>query len=459
MENLSVVQLMNGDVDTSLKDISRTVLLLQSEIANALAGISQMVKMKYSECVPTLCATTALLEKLRATNKNLKQVEKSLSDIVGSFQEDINEEDKAIFTRAEELKECLKKLSLIEQIEEDLSALWCSNVKETPLSYAKFVAAVKLHLSNLYEGHGDIDETVAEKILPLLKQEYITHNENAIHELNVYWDSVFSFSNQSDEFVMKIISENKQEFEERLQAMNVLGSLDGRLTKLSRSILNNFCFRIIHDPNISLSFNPTVGLTRAASQYIVKTISTPSNHSRIQIPDMENVFDLLTKFFTALFVDLGAVKVSDTHFINMLCAKMSDDFMSALLQDCIAKNISVDCDNDDASFEHMKSLVLGFLQFLEEKDFIKSAEQCYDKVVKQLDVVFNNRHCTKIIVNARTIISSPYLELETVGYGQVDERETINELKAECDQIKVRGASRENFPRLLRFAKCQVRYY
>ncbi|VDD90618.1 unnamed protein product [Enterobius vermicularis] len=430
-QTLTIMELMQSrDVDASLKNIDRTVLLLKDDINDALVEISQLVKMKYKECIPSICATNTLLEKVHQANENLKKVEESLSKVISSIEEGISDEDRLVFSRAKELKQCLEKLSLVEKIETDFSALWCSESTEMPLRYARLIAGVQENLRSLSESKSDIDETFAEKIAPLLREEFATLRGGICYQLNQYWDKLFVFTTRSEEFIMKISLESKPQLEEHFEAMNVIQTLDGRLAKLSQTLMKNFCYAFIRKPSTDFKRTEMFGVSRPVSQS-------------------------LRTFFDSLADDLGDMKVGRDFFIALLYEKMSSDLMSMLLQDCITKAIPIG-PNDEARFEQLKSLMKEFLHRLQERGYIPNAEENYKLFVEELDIVFNSRHCTKIIVDARTLISTPYLELETVGYGQVDEVETAGEIKAECDQTKKRVLNRDNFPRLLRFAKCQV---
>lgn len=66
----------------------------------ALVEISQLVKMKYKECIPSICATNTLLEKVHQANENLKKVEESLSKVISSIEEGISDEVSFLFVVA-----------------------------------------------------------------------------------------------------------------------------------------------------------------------------------------------------------------------------------------------------------------------------------------------------------------------------------------------------------------------
>ena len=66
------------------------------------------------------------------------------------------------------------------------------------------------------QSKSDIDETFAEKIAPLLREEFATLRGGICYQLNQYWDKLFVFTTRSEEFIMKISLESKPQLEEVL---------------------------------------------------------------------------------------------------------------------------------------------------------------------------------------------------------------------------------------------------
>ena len=72
---------------------------------------------------------------------------------------------------------------------------------------------------------------------------------------------------------------------------------------------------------------------------------------------------LLTALFANVSTDLGDVKVKDDYFVQLLFEKISKDFVSSLLQDCVATAIPIGTD-DEKRLEELLPELEKFFNFL-----------------------------------------------------------------------------------------------
>lgn len=72
----------------------------------------------------------------------------------------------------------------------------------------------------------------------------------------------------------------------------MIQTLDGRLAKLSQTLMKNFCYAFIRKPSTDFKRTEMFGVSRPVSQYVVKRV-VDNNASKEEHYEAERVFEFV----------------------------------------------------------------------------------------------------------------------------------------------------------------------
>ncbi|VDK69593.1 unnamed protein product [Litomosoides sigmodontis] len=441
--------------DDSADSIGREISSLERLVATAMTDIASEISKKYVECIPDLVTTNKLLDTIRSTCSTVNHSINSIASNVENIAKEV-ELNKKELERLGSIRGWKLKMHSLEEIESLICQLWYSSNEENSLVNAQLLVELEAKLKDILQENETIDKTFTERIGPALKTEIVTLRQSLIYVLNTFWDQIFSLRELNNKVILQLTASSCDLLNEKLSAMDILNLIDGKVGKLSSTLMHHFCKRLIaaKDPTEIIIYRD--GNAFSQHEYVVLK-EAPAGNGKRKRPDPEKVLRAMLELFKNLGKNLNSMKVNGKNMVELIGDKISNEIVELLIHECLTPAIPYDL-KDMPAFEDLLASMDQFGEEMKKLGFFVNSKESFRKFAENYESTFINRRCSKIIEEAKTFIEAPLTEFVSVGSSSnTDDDETVEEfVKLGLRKREETDENEEQYPKLMRLVSCQV---
>lgn len=296
------------------------------------------------------------------------------------------------------------------------------------------ITLIKLHRL-VIEKSSDIQQLY---IYNTIKDEYHRMYDSFIEELTTLWQEKVYWNNELERCTHLNVKCELSELMDIVQALRHMNRLTKCIDTFSSKLLQHFINPIIHSECLVESTNTTIFVE------ILNKKRAPSYKSVID--NLKLLFQYLHKHFDFLIKD-------EEHFLTRLSNSMFKEFSHNLTNDCISKIIPTSTEELE-TFQCIVSEIEEFQKYLVEIHFIEENEQFLSKYTGNIDDLFIDKKCEKLLEVARIIMKK---DLHDSFRYKPENLPTFTNLERDFEsdnKIIDRKLSKHTF----QLPECQIRY-
>ncbi|TKR65104.1 hypothetical protein L596_025558 [Steinernema carpocapsae] len=403
---------MDDLADTTLDHhtVDERLTVIEREINTAVADLARTIDENYVMFVPQAFAESEAA--LRKTQKLLSDATFKLGAIEGAVQ-DMSEvpaenEDESVAQKLGVVKELKGRLDSLVHIEKDMSALWRLEATKEPLKVAEQITKIWKLLDEIVQEDGAAD-IFADRIHPALCDELVSRQSELAQFLDQYFRQRLTFASYEhvdpNKWTLKLSKDAESTWTECFTAMEVIGKLDPALTTFATTFCDRFCETVVNSAACANSFKH-----RQFNGTETFQITKPTKKDERPTPKL--VFSKLTDIINYLSDGVGNTKIGQTLLITAIGDRLRDRLMDLIVRDCLTPAVPME---KNASFSDVLGEATGFHNVMVEIELFRNDCKSLKDFCENHSKIFLDRRCLKIMGDARTLISKPYIEMVEVG--------------------------------------------
>ncbi|PNF35888.1 hypothetical protein B7P43_G08563 [Cryptotermes secundus] len=287
----------------------------------------------------------------------------------------------------------------------------------------------------------EIYETLISK--KTLLEEHFVYDMKDIWKSSLKWEEAGPEKNVK-KVILKVATGNIMQMEQMMQALNYFEHLDFYLRKFGNKVL-----KYLLEPVITMK--STVEIHEETNLTIIEIESYAASPK----PHYTVIFSIIIDVFDFLYSHLNFAIEEDVTLMNRLGEIISEEFCEFFIKNCLSDTIPSHS-NDLEAYKVIAKATEDFQDHLVEIGFLGTSNQSILEYARNVDVMFANKICRKLLGRARDIMKKNLHDMMEVGpispSRHLEIEETMEDIK-HFDTLKPEIKLSDN---TFQFPKCQI---